>query len=151
MDLRRFSEELFVHSRSAISNWTGLRYGPAVASLRLPGHWSRGGGVWRKRLGWGWARLPALGAGGRKPSSEICGILVSRDTIRSMAGTKLCFGRVSHRPISPIKSGPRPIVTAQGTARTRCQGALAGAGAKIPRAIPCQWISLWISSNSSAV
>ena len=25
LDLRRFSGELFVHSRSAISNWTGLR------------------------------------------------------------------------------------------------------------------------------
>ena len=25
LDMRRFSGELFVHSRSAISNWTGLR------------------------------------------------------------------------------------------------------------------------------
>ena len=71
--------------------------------LRLPGHWSRGGwGLAEGLGGWGWARLPALGAGGRKPSSEICGILVSRDTIRSMAGTKLCVCRVDPRGNVPI-------------------------------------------------
>ncbi len=44
---------------------------------------------------------------------------VCRAGVGTLSAHEMTTGRVSHRSISPIKSGPRPIVTAQGRNRFR--------------------------------
>jgi len=50
-----------------------------------------------------------------RPTGQVCAAQVD---VRPHSA-KWSRGRVSHRPISPIKSRPRPIVTAQGRNRVR--------------------------------
>ncbi len=48
-----------------------------------------------------------------------CSMQVARQDSCVLCGSKWSLGRFSHRQISPIKSGPRPIVTDQGRIRGR--------------------------------